>query len=263
MQQQQTQTANPTAASVQEQTPGTSPVTPTPPAEDTPLLAGKYKTTDDLVAGYKELEKKLGETQPKPQGDPQKIPTPTSDEAAVTQTLSDKGIDLQGLYSEYLEKGELTAESRKSLNDAGFDDTAVDDFIAGRQARAQAVVDKIYEAAGGGEQEYTSLIEWGSENLSDAEIKSFNDALDSPDTNVAVWAIQSVRDKMAKASQTGEPNLVTGNTTTPGAASTGGFKNISEATEAMQKRDANGRIMYGYDQKYTAEIEAKLAKTDL
>lgn len=116
-----------------------------------PLL-GKFSSVDDLMKAYSELEKKLGAgTKPakdKPDGD-----LTISKEEAVEVS------DMDAL----LEKG--------TISQADYDV-----WKAGQDAQVASFNEAVYSAAGG-EEEYNDLIGWASDNLSDAEIDTFNDLL--------------------------------------------------------------------------------------
>lgn len=239
----------------------TTPETPpaaTPAATEGRLFAGKYKSVEDMEAGYKALETRLGAPAPEtPPTTPETPPTPTPEEAKAE--LGAASIDFDALTKEFTEHGDLTPESREALAKAGYPQDMVDSYIAGQTAKAQAVANDIFSHSGG-EENFKSLIEWGGANLSEGEISAFNAALDSSDINQTKLAIDGVRAKMSAAGANGEPSLMSGSTTTPAAAPTDGFKNQSEMSAAINKRSDTGRQLYGYDPEYTKMVEGKMAR---
>ena len=73
-------------------------------AEQDTLLAGKYKTAEDLEKAYKELESKLGQqdTEPEqaePEAETESQPTSLSDNASVITEASDEYFSNEGKLS--------------------------------------------------------------------------------------------------------------------------------------------------------------------
>jgi len=155
-------------------TPAPTEAAPAPaPAPAEKLYAGKYKSVEEMEAGYKALETRLGSTPtPAPETPASPEATPAPEAAPVTEeaqsVLAQAGIDFDALSSEYLASGQLSPESLEKLNKAGFPQSVVDSYIAGAQSQAQAVVTDIYNHVGG-EDNFKALLEWGGENLTEAE----------------------------------------------------------------------------------------------
>lgn len=103
---------------------------PITPASD--LLAGKYKSVDDLVKGYKELESRLGA--PKPAETPAPPPLPQT----VEEVLNLAGLKDTEVANQYLTKGELTAEQYAAFAKVGRGRGEVDAFLAGQKAMREA-----------------------------------------------------------------------------------------------------------------------------
>ena len=135
-------------------------------AEQENLLAGKYKTTEDLEKGYKELEQKLGEKDKSLEREEAKTETeePTDNEPYLAhpetgeklnpygedgsinyeevnnvygdklgQVFKDAELDPWAISKEFHEKqGELSDESYKALIDTGLSKSAVDAYLKGR-----------------------------------------------------------------------------------------------------------------------------------
>jgi hypothetical protein len=128
------------------------------------LILGKFKTVDDLAKAYSELQKKLGqpkeqtEAQPgteKPAGTtPLKVP-----EQPVQQQPAPLSAAMEKAAAEYDASGELTADTRKALVDAGIPEATIDVYLIGLKAQADAVRSEAYTLVGG-EQNYAAMIEW-------------------------------------------------------------------------------------------------------
>jgi hypothetical protein len=143
------------------------------------LLAGKYKDVAELEKAYTELQSKMGQESTEAQED-----TPTEETPEVTdsvdeaqETVESKGIDFDGLNSEYSENGELSSETYTSLEQAGLSKEVVDSYIQGQEAIQQQQINALQSEVGG-EAEYQSMIEWAASNLSESETEAFNATLD-------------------------------------------------------------------------------------
>ena len=265
----ETPNSNPTA------TPATPETTPAPEATPAPtetkLYAGKYKSVEEMEAGYKALESRLGAPKETPAETP--APTETPAEATPTETpatetptpqptteeaknvLSQAGIDFDALSKEYLDNGGLTQESIDKLNKAGFPKDVVDNYVAGAEAQAKAVLDDLYSTTGG-EEGFQAMLEWGGANMNEAEINAFNAAMHSSDIEQAKLAIAGVKARMGAAGT--EPKLLTPTNTNNVPKTSGGYSNQSEMMDAINARDDRGRQKYGNDPAYTKEVEAKI-----
>ena len=137
------------------------------------LFAGKYKSVEDMEKAYKELESKLGNNKQ------EEVPTeqPTQEEAK--QEAEAKGVDFDALTKEFTDNGQLSEDTYKDLEGKGISKDVVDNYIAGQQAILQANVTKLQSIAGG-EEGYTDMINWASNNLSADEQAAFNETLSNP-----------------------------------------------------------------------------------
>lgn len=221
------------------------------------LLAGKYKTVEDLVAGYKELETKLGGVQQN-QDDPSKK-VGTTDTAPQEGTFVVAGQDVAAFAKEYEEKGALSPESYKALADAGFPKELVDAYIAGQEARvavAQTTADRDIQeikAAVGGAEAFDKMVTWAETALTDEEIDKYNEATGSGDKAKALKAVEGLRDRYKEAVGE-EPNLVTTGGQVSGADV---FKSMDEVRRAM----ADPR--YRTDKAYNRAVVEKLSRSNI
>jgi len=117
------------------------------------LIAGKFKSQEDLVAAYNELQKKLG--QPKEEA-PQE-PQQESEETTPTDTPT---MDVSKYEKEVVDNGSLSDNSYKELEKLGFNKAQVDAYIQGQQSYANSVRDTIYNSVGG-QEAYVDVVNWG------------------------------------------------------------------------------------------------------
>ncbi len=146
------------------------------------LLAGKYKTVDELVKGYKELESQQG------RADESETELAEGEEQSAKEIygefiggrLEEAGIDFSDMSSRYAESGMLQDEDYGELEKAGFSRNMVDNYLAGLQynaAQESALnaqqVSQIKTEFGGAEQ-YDAMTTWAAENMEPDEIAAFN-----------------------------------------------------------------------------------------
>lgn len=211
-------------------------------------LPEKFKTVEDFVKSYGELEKKLGGEKP---AEPPKGETPPEGDAeAAKKLVESKGLDFSKFESEYLETGTLSDEAFKALEEAGIGRNLVENYLAGQQALTSQITNQAYSIVGG-EAEYKQMIEWAKDALSEGEIDAFNRSLG--DLNQAKFAIQGLaaryRSEVGKA-----PKLLEGQTS---GSSAGVFRSAAELTAAMSDP------RYANDPAYRADVMAKLARSNI
>ena len=102
------------------------------------LLAGKYKTVEELVKGYKELESQQGRAD-----EPETELAEGEEQSAkeiygefIGGRLEEAGIDFGDMSSRYAESGMLQDEDYGELEKAGFSRNMVDNYLAGLQYNA-------------------------------------------------------------------------------------------------------------------------------
>ena len=164
--------------------------------EEKPIL-GKFKTQDDLIKSYQELEKKLSERQ--------------EDKTFENEKTEDKPLeagkfDFTSAEKEFTEKGELSEDTLNNLEKMGLPKSYVDNYIAGLEAQSQAFEQTAYNATGG-EENYKSMTDWVTQNLPQEEIQQFNDSINQSNDS-AMFAIKGMYARYS--AETREPNLSTG-----------------------------------------------------
>lgn len=222
------------------------------------LLAGKYKTAEDLEKAYKELEKKLGQrpTPPNPETPPaedteNKDGEEDGDDQQNTDT-SPKGFE--AFYEEFERDGKLSDESYKALSDMGIPKEMVDAHIEGQKALATSKAQSVYAVAGG-EDEYGKMIAWAAVNMKESQKVAFNDALASDDLDVIAIAVKGLTADYRAAKGTPPKGLLDG--TEGGTTPTNVFKSTAELTAAMSDP------RYQKDPAFRKEVEEKLSRSDI
>lgn len=237
------------------------------------LIAGKFKTQEDLdkatqellkkqygedpVAIYKALEKSLG----KPAGEDADGGSPdnaddkagdaagdTSEEAA-REAVKDAGLDFDAFSNEFAEKGELSEDSFKKLEAAGIPREIVEGYINGQQATNLMREQAVYAKAGG-EESYSKMTEWAAENWSKDQIELFNNAIGGDEASVEM-ALTTLQSSFEKANGK-TPTFVKGN---PAANSGESYANKEQWMRDMKDP------RYRTDPAFQKEVIAKLERS--
>jgi hypothetical protein len=216
-------------------------VLPSDSAKET-LLAGKYKTPEDLEKGYIELQKAFSGRKP----DATTTPPPASPEAAL---VTKAGLDMEVLTKEYTEAGELSEVSLTALEAIGVTKDVVTTYFRGQEALAQREIAEVHEFAGG-KDSYESMVTWAGQNMTKPEITAYNAAM-TGDTETRKMAIEALKSKYV-AKTGSNPKVVIGDGTSPAPQ---GYESKAQMTSDMKDP------RYAKDPAYRAAVERKIAKT--
>ena len=253
------------------------------------LLAGKYKTTEDLESAYKELEKKLGD---KEQGlereaseeatdEPQQLDPATfyKEDGSVNYDVANEvygeqvsnifknaEIDPFKMNEHFMENnGTLSDEMYDTLGKAGLNKSVVDSYLEG--VRQQAGYDtsqadpaapiltdqEIAEVQGiaGGKAGYEQLMAWATDNLSDADAKNFDEVVETGNKAAVTFAIKALMGQYEDA-QGRDSTLITGK-----QSPTPTYRSMAEVV-----RDMNNPL-YDQDESYRDDVRRKLELSNL
>lgn len=217
-------------------------------------LPEKFKSAEDMAKAYSALESKLGqgsETEASQEEETEALEEAVTQNASeVSELLDSKGLDFDVFQQEYLETGGLSEEAYQALEESGLSRSMVDTWIDGQDALAGQLTSEIHNIAGG-QDTYTDMMEWASNNLPESEIDAYNATMDRMNPDEIRLAVQGLN---ARYRSEAEPNLIQGST---GAVSGGKFDSNAELTEAM--RDPR----YAKDPAYRQEVANKLARSSL
>lgn len=245
--------------------------------EEAPLLAGKYKSVDELEKAYKELQSKLGgrpkeqEQESQPQAADDTEPEAEAEEEPEAQSakeiygdfiggrLEEAGIDFSDMNTRWQQSGELTGEDYDQLSKAGFTKDMVDAYLAGLNYQAakdsalsaQQVAD--VKAAVGGEKEYSAMVEWASRNLSAEEVEAFDQIVNTQPMSTIKLAVQGLYSRYTGAVGR-EPKLLGGRTPRRDGDV---FESTAQVVEAMSDPK------YNTDPAYRKRVTEKLARSNV
>ena len=211
------------------------------------LIDGKFKSQEDLLAAYKELEKKLH----KPEEETEEQPTEETQEPEIP--VSEQSM--QRAADVFKEKGELTPEVIEDLSKMDSKDLvkAYMDFYSKNQTRSleQNAVAEIHNIAGG-EQGYNDLMQWASTNLPEQDVMEFNKIAESNNSIAIKFAVEALNNRF-KNSEGYEGQLLTGKSPT-----NDGLKPYRSHAELV--RDI-GNPLYQSDPAFRQDVEARLARS--
>tara|TARA_R100001463_G_scaffold26374_1_gene61857 strand:- start:10256 stop:10999 length:744 start_codon:yes stop_codon:yes gene_type:complete len=210
--------------------------------EDRPnWLPEKFANAEELAKAYGELEKK--------QSTPEQEQSLEDNKAEVEQST---GLTLDNYYDEFAEKGELSQDSYDNLAKSGLSKELVDSYIEGQKAISNNQTKDIHNIVGG-EQNYDAVVKWATDNLSDAEINAYNNALDT-DVNSAKLSLQGIYAKYQSQNSNNEPNLTQGQTV---SGRTDVFNSTAEIVNAINDK------RYEVDTAYRRNVEEKLKRSNV
>ena len=229
--------------------------------ESTDLIGGKFKSQDDLLKAYQELQKKLSkgedldEDEEAPEGQeevseevPEEEPEVSESEAALTRAAD-----------EYAAGGELSEESLEALSQLDSKDLikAYVEFYSKNaqkyeQARdLQATEQQAIMNIAGGEEAYGEMMQWAAQTLDPQEIDSYNSVTNSGNVSAIKFAVEALKSRyVAEVGQ--ERELVTGRKA-PSKSKV--FRSNAELARAI----ADPR--YASDPAYRVDVEEKLARS--
>mgnify|MGYP001407636365 FL=1 len=229
--------------------------------ERNPKLAGKFNNPQELEKAYKELESKLGKRdQPEEPEASEEVEEEPEQEPDTSD--NDEEVDLSFLDTIYNEatSDELTDETVNKLLEMDVADLA-DMYVAYRQDVESKTasqdftsdqVNALYNMVGGKEQ-YSNLINWAQDNISDDEQQMFDAVMDKGDAVAAFWAVRSLAYQYAdKAGYEGE--RLSGRAPRNNQQK---FRSQAELVQAMSDP------RYEKDEAYRQDVATKLENSDI
>lgn len=217
------------------------------------LLAGKFKSAEDLARAYQELESKLGsrseeqaeeaepeekEEEAKPSDFLERLYAEALDDSSeeYSKELMDelRQMDVEDLAQMYLEYRSQAEESQPSAEPMSADDEV-------------AIMNAI-----GGEETYKDMLGWAQENLSEQEINMYDQVMELGNPLAAYFAAQALAYRFNDA-RGSEGEMLSGR-----APSTSGnvFRSQAELLEALSDP------RYDRDPAYRQDVAAKLERSE-
>ena len=228
------------------------------------LIGGKFRTQEDLLKAYQELQTKLGSNEKTEEGEEataEADEAPT-DEATEEEEPADETVDYMfELNKEFEEKGQLSEEAIDKLSAMDTKDLIASymkyQAKSSEQARAglqnQEAINAIKNSVGGDEA-YGEMINWAAQNLPQEEINDYNSITNSGNPTAIKFAVESLANRY-RNSEGYEAPLVTGR---KADSSVKPYRSQAELARDI------GNPLYSTDPAFRQDVEDRLARsTDL
>ena len=233
-------------------------------AEQEQLLAGKYKSAEELESAYLSLQQKLGQTEEEEDDYESTDEGYEEEEESNEEVLDDApAVSLINEASDeyYANDGTLSEETIERFSEMSSQDLVsayMEMYENGQVNTAQAAemsdaqVNSVMNAAGG-ESNYNTVVEWAASNLSDRQIDAFDSVVDSGNPASIGIAFQGLQ------SAYNDANGYEGRMLQGRAASSAGeaFRSQAELVSAM------GDPRYDTDEAYRDDVLRKIDQSDL
>ncbi|MFZ9569089.1 MAG: hypothetical protein ACO28M_04515 [Vulcanococcus sp.] len=237
------------------------------------LLAGKFKSVEELERSYQELQRKLGQPE-RAESDPAEASPAqgySQEQAAqvygseAVEALQAKGIDLADVM--------FKADNGEDISNH-FDDLAevfqvprqvVENYVgkaqaSGTQQPAMSEPDAAeIKAMVGGDQGFADLSAWASANLEESELASYNAVVDSGNKAAIEWAIKAMVARRSAPDAVVEPKLYGGGN----APRQTRFESQQQVLDAMNKTNERGQRLYDVDEAYRNKVAQMMAASDV
>ena len=226
-------------------------------AEQEGLLAGKYKSAEELEKAYVELQTKLGEQQKGEtevaEKEPEDKPTLSEGATLITSATDEYYANGNKLTPETLQK--FSSMSSQDLINAYMEVQQLPEYQQQQQAPAEiseAQVNQIKNAAGG-EAAYSNIVNWAKANVPAEQINAFDEVVNSGSVQAINLAVAGLKAKYDAA------NGVEGKMYTGKAPTNSGdvFRSQAELVRAMSDP------RYDQDPAYRQDVIEKLDRSDL
>ena len=240
------------------------------------MLAGKYKSAEELESAYIELQKKLGEspTPTEPESEAQPEYNMYSEDGAVNYETANElyGEQLGNLFknnkidpfamNKYFAEnnGTLSEDMYSELNTAGLSKEIVDSYLEGVRAKtgvqptqaelSQSEIDEIRSIANG-EEGYNSLMEWASNNLNKDDVENYDSVLATGNKTAIKFAVKALMGQYEDANGR-DSNIITGKPSAPDT-----YRSMAEVVRDMNKPE------YSQDEAFRDDVIRKLAASKL
>lgn len=179
------------------------------------LIGGKFKSQEDLLKAYEELQKKLGKGEDSEENE-STSEEPTEGSEGDTEEASESETIFNRAAAEYQEGGQLSEESIEELSKMDSKDLIkayVDFFTKSSQQQQQAELQQTQineiKSMAGGEDSYNEMIQWAAENLDKNEIESFNYVTNTGNMPAIRFAVEALNNRF-KAAEGYEGKMITG-----------------------------------------------------
>lgn len=231
------------------------------------LIGGKFKTQEDLLNAYQELERK--QSQPADQAQSQGY---TAEQAAdiygddIVNSVTEAGLSMADLMWQADNGGDISEHYDALASAVGVPRQVVENYVSKAQSgggEESVGMSEVEEAQimdeVGGQGAFQELSGWAKTNLDPAELSDYNGIVDSGNKQAIRWALKAMQAR-SNSGAPSEPKLIRGQAPATQAQK---FNSQSEVLEAMNKRDSRGRKLYETDSEYQRKFAELLNNSDV
>jgi hypothetical protein len=241
------------------------------------MLAGKYKSAEELETAYLELQKKLGESPASTAEDTAEpaqefefysedgsVNYETANEVYGEQlgnTFKDNDIDPFEMNKHFVENnGTLSDEMYDKLGQAGLNKSLVDSYLKGVReevgfdAPAATLTDAEIadvKSIANGEEGYQSLMDWAGKNLSKEDQDNYDQVLTTGNKTAIKFAVKALMGQYEDANGR-DSKIVTGKESPQES-----YRSMAEVVRDMNKPE------YTQDQAFRDDVLRKLSASNL
>ena len=219
------------------------------------LIDGKFKTQEDLLKAYKELQKKLGQENTEETADTTETEE-TTDEQPEPEETNETVDYMQQLGKEYDETGTISEDAIDRLSQMDQKDLIKSYLQYYQKSAANAQEAQLQESAIadikqsiGGEEAYSEMISWAGQNLDQSEIDNFNAVTATNNPAAIRFAVEALNNRF-RGEVGYEAPLISGQRASSGVQ--------PYRSNAELARDI-ANPMYNTDPAFRADVEARLA----
>ena len=226
-------------------------------AEQEGLLAGKYKSAEELEKAYVELQKKLGDNKEEEQAS-------AEEKTEEKPQLSEGASLITSASEEYFANGnKLSPETMAKFSSLSSQDLikAYMEVQSNPEFQSQAAppaeittsqINQIKNSAGG-ERAYANIVNWAKTNLPQDQILAFDEVVNTGSVQAIQLAVSGLKAEYDNANGV-EGRMVTGKTA-PNKGDV--FRSQAELVRAMNDS------RYDSDPAYRQDVIEKLDRSDL
>ena len=229
-------------------------------ADQEQLLAGKYKSSEELEKAYIELQKKLGDSKEQEETEKASAEKETEDKPQ----LSEGATLITDASKEYFDNGnklspeplaKFSSLSSQDLIKAYMEVQSNPEFQSQAAPPADITTSQINQIknSAGGEKAYANIVNWAKTNLPQDQINAFDEVVNTGSVQAIQLAVSGLKAEYDNANGV-EGRMVTGKN----APNNGDvFRSQAELVRAMNDS------RYDSDPAYRQDVIEKLDRSDL
>lgn len=199
------------------------------------LIDGKFKSQEELLAAYKELEAKFTQSNQEQETTQESQGEQTQEESEEAPAGLPPGITVEDnkRYLQELAAGGLSAETYAELAQKGYSKAIVDFFVSSQQGNQQAAEQvaqvarkELIGSTVGSEEVFSTMSQWAATNMAPEDLASYNTLVGAQGTAKA--GLEFLKAKYEAANGRPPKGQLRG-----GSGKPAGFSSQAEAIKAM------------------------------